>query len=139
MTSIEGCNNKNIPNGNIITRDVEETLDDNEQVSLNNEDAELDQIALLVERKLFRRQNTSLDTMNSIDRDIASNNDLKHIFKNEFHENGVNSIQKPPRQSNVDLTNFMEMKPLIVKNHSEPPSLPTTPPPGGKKLFNFIH
>lgn len=153
LTSIEGNNNKNIPNGNIITRPTVEETETNslKEESLNEEDAEMDQLALLVERKLFKRQKSSLDTMNSIDRDIASNKDLKHIFMNEFlasdkiSVNGVtyqkaNSIQKPPRQSNVDLTDFVQMKPLIAKNHSEPPSLPTTPPPGGEaNKFKFIH
>lgn len=145
MTNIEGCNNKNIPNDKIITRAIEET---EKEVSLNG-DAELDQIAHLIERKIFKRQKSSLETMNSIDRDIVSNKDLKHIFMNEFlsndkiNENGVtlrraNSIQKPPRQSNVDLTN-LEMSQLIAKNHSEPPSLPTTPPPGEKNGYSFGH
>lgn len=153
MTIIEGSNNKNIPNENIITRPVDETIENNSlnEESINEEDAEMDQLALLVERKIFKRQKSSLDTMNSIDRDIASNNDLKHIFMNEFSSNdkinlnGVtyrrgkaNTIQKPPRQSNVDLTDCVEMKPIITRNHSEPPSLPTTPPPGDKKKFNFI-
>lgn len=154
LTSIEGSNNKNIPNGNIITRSIDEETETetnslNEEI-LNEEDVENDKLALLVERKLFKRQKSSLDTMNSIDRDIASNKDLKHIFMNEFlasdkiSVNGVtyqksNSIPKPPRQSNVDLTDFVEMKPFITKNHSEPPSLPSTPSPGESKKFNFIH
>lgn len=148
MTSIEGCNNKNIPNDKIITRSIQEE----ENGSLNEEslngDADLDQIAHLIERKIFKRQKSSLETMNSIDRDIVSNKDLKHIFMNEFlsndkiNENGVtlrraNSIQKPPRQSNVDLTN-LEMTQLIAKNHSEPPSLPTTPPPGERNGYSFV-
>lgn len=153
MTSIEGSNNKNIPNENIITRPVDETASETNSLnnqSLTEEDAEMDQLAHLVERKLFKRQKSSLDTMNSIDRDIASNKDLQHIFMNEFlsnNKNGVNgvtyrranSIQKPPRQSNVDLTDFVEMKPMITKNHSEPPSLPSTPHPGESDKFNFVH
>lgn len=151
MTSIEGSNNKNIPNENIITRPgVDEIAAGSETESQTEEDAEMDQLAHLVERKLFKRQKSSLDTMNSIDRDIVSNTDLKHIFMNEFLSNdkisvnGVtyrkaNSIQKPPRQSNVDLTDFVEMKPMITKNHSEPPSLPSTPHPGEAEKFNFVH